>query len=218
MTLAYERWSMHLLNAVMAQLDRETRVYLDLRRQGAAVRDIAEALGVGEESLRNKYGGEKLVRRVRREIRWMVLDLTVTQRELLIRHLLAEAGLSTTQVERLLGVPVKAAASAPVVEEEALLELLGGWGDRKKNNSGDSANPAFEREYVCRHHRVARPTAEIHLRQRPRRRLRRRGRDGENDDRRLGENLSPLDWPNNERRLFNARSVVFVSVLELMKT
>jgi hypothetical protein len=146
--VAFMRWSRYLLDAVTARLDYQTRVYLDMRREGAAVRDIAEALKVSEESLGNKYGGKKLVRRVRREICRMVLDLTDHQRGLLIRHLLEEAGLTIGQVEHLLRVPVQLVSCVPVLEEEAILGSLGWMENILKNNWPFSANPAFEREYV----------------------------------------------------------------------
>jgi hypothetical protein len=147
----YKRWSRYLLDAVTLRLDFQTRVYIEMRRDGAAVGDIAEALNVSEESLGNKYGGKKLVKRVLREIRKMALDLTAHQRGLLIRHLLDEAGLTIGQVERLLGGPVEVVTGVPVLEEEAILGSLGWMENFQKNNWWISANPAFVGEDVCRH-------------------------------------------------------------------
>ena len=146
--VAFERWSRYLLDAVTLRLDYQARVYLVMRREGIAVRDIAKALKVNEESLWNKYGGKKLVLRVRREICRMVLDLTDHQRGLLIRHLLEEAGLTIGQVEDLLRVPVQQVSCVPVLEEEAILGSLGWLENISENNWSNSANPAFEREYV----------------------------------------------------------------------
>ena len=146
--VAFERWSRYLLDAVTLRLDYQARVYLDMRRDGTAVRDIAETLNVSEESLGNKYGGKKLVMRVRREICRMVLDLTDHQRGLLIRHLLDEAGLTIGQVEHLLRIPVQLVSCVPVLEEEAILGSLGWLEKISENNWSNSANPAFEREYI----------------------------------------------------------------------
>src|SRR5947199_30611 len=83
-----------VLRLAQGRLDPEAHAYLRLRRQGEPVFAIAAALGVSEASLRNRYGGGKLVRRVRAEVRRLVLGLSEWHRRLLARHLLEGAGLS----------------------------------------------------------------------------------------------------------------------------
>ena len=59
------------------RLDYQARVYLVMRfGKGLLSRDIAKALKVNEGGLWNKYGGKKLVLRVRREICQMNWCLT----------------------------------------------------------------------------------------------------------------------------------------------
>lgn len=122
------RWAVRLLDLAAERLDSQTQVYLRMRRNGASTEDIAPALGIPERSVLNRYGGQKLRRRVREQVRKLVLSLPKLHRRLLVRHLLDEVGLSPGVVEELIGIPVVAEDSVPVMEEEALLALLG-WSE-----------------------------------------------------------------------------------------
>jgi hypothetical protein len=131
---AYHRWRIYLLDLAMERLDRRTRLYVEMRRVGASVKQTAAALGVTEKTLWNKYGGDKDAEMVGREVRALVLELPPDRRQLLVRHLLDEVGLSKAQVQRLLcGATVADEPAARVLEEPDLLEALG-W--RPKDFSG----------------------------------------------------------------------------------
>ncbi len=130
--VAYERWSRHLLNVASERLEPDARLYVQMKRQGATVREIAKAVGLSEKTLWNKFGGPKLAGMVRKAVRQMVLELPVYERRLLDRHLVEEAGLSVDQAQRLLGVPISVDESVPVLEEDALLRKLD-WGDGQKS-------------------------------------------------------------------------------------
>jgi hypothetical protein len=127
---AYKRWSMYLLDAVTERFDQQTRTYVEMRRDGASVKKIAEALGLAEKTVWNKFGGEKLAHTVQQEVRCLVLGLPDEHRKMLARHLLEEAELTTTQVKRLLGVALLPDPSVRLVEEEPLLTTLG-WASGK---------------------------------------------------------------------------------------
>jgi hypothetical protein len=122
---AWKRWAGRLLDLVAVRLDEQTRTYLRMRRDEAAVKEIAEVLGVTEKTLWNKFGGNKLAGKIQQEVRLLVLELPAEHRQLLLRHLLEDSGLTQADVERLLGVEVVGDGVGPVLGEESLLEILG---------------------------------------------------------------------------------------------
>jgi len=54
---AFTRWAARLLDLVAARLDEQARTYLERRRRGFSVKQIAAALGVTPKTLWNKFGG-----------------------------------------------------------------------------------------------------------------------------------------------------------------
>jgi hypothetical protein len=122
---AYHRWSLYLLDAVSDSLDPHTRLAVTMRRKNASRADIAQALGVSEKTVTNKYGKKQLARRVRTQVRRLVLGLPDDVRALLVSHLIDEVGLSVAEVESLLAGPVTADVVVPVRGEGAVLEALG---------------------------------------------------------------------------------------------
>lgn len=126
--VSYTRWMSYLFEEAVARLDPKTALYIRLRLRGVSVQDIARQLGVCEKTLWNKFGGdiEKQGRRVRRELRKMLTGLPVRHLHLLARHLRDEAGLPQKLVESLLQMPIDGLnLSVPLLDEEAILELLG---------------------------------------------------------------------------------------------
>jgi hypothetical protein len=121
---AYTQWSRRLLDLASERLDSQTRTYLEMKRAGIPVKNIASMLGVTAKTLWNKLGGNKLANRVRREVRQLVLELPPQHRQLLERHLLEEAGFTPNDVERLLGVRLMSPCIGPILDEEALLKIL----------------------------------------------------------------------------------------------
>jgi hypothetical protein len=125
---AFNRWAALLLDRACAHLDPVTRTYVAMRRCGERVAAVAAALGLSDRELKNRYGGQKLARKVRAAVRVVVLGLSDSHRRLLARHLLEEADLTSGRVRALLGVAVAVDASVPVLEEAAVLTALG-WAD-----------------------------------------------------------------------------------------
>jgi RNA polymerase sigma factor (sigma-70 family) len=101
---AYDWWSCVLFHAALPRLDRRARACVEMRLRGVPDREIAKRLGLSPKTLSNGYSVNRVVGMVRGAVRSLVLGLPVGHLRAVVLHLLAEAGLSFGQVERLLCV------------------------------------------------------------------------------------------------------------------
>jgi hypothetical protein len=144
---AFKEWAVRFTNQAIKRLDAQTRTYLSYHLAKEPVADIAIAMGLKESYLRNRYGGKKLDNLLKRAVRETVEDVPNDHLRLLVRHL-HDAGVRQDRMELLLMMPVRVDLTAPLMDEDPLLDLLG-WRDGNISGLGtdSQANLGVGREY-----------------------------------------------------------------------
>jgi hypothetical protein len=120
----YRRWTDLLWDLVVVRLGPEVGTGVQLVRDRASIKTIAEKLHWPAKTVRNRLSKAKVAALVRTEVRALVEELPHTYRDFLVRHLLHEVGLTPARVERLLGVPAMVGPGR-LLEEHELLDVLG---------------------------------------------------------------------------------------------
>lgn len=123
------------------RLGDRVRKALEVYRGGGGVMEVARALGLSAQSVKNRYGREKLVRLVQGAVLALVRGLQEPERQALLRHLRLEAGAGFTrrEVAGLLQADFGEPEEGPVLEEDELLETLGWGGLTERNPKGHKA-------------------------------------------------------------------------------
>lgn len=125
------KWAARILDQAEPYLGPQAWGYLRLLGQGKPVADIATALGVAVQTLRNKYSREKFEEMARQASRQVVAALSEAQRQLLARHLLGCARLSADDVRSLLGEVPAVGPDVPLLGVDEVMDALG-WKDREE--------------------------------------------------------------------------------------
>jgi DNA-directed RNA polymerase specialized sigma24 family protein len=95
-------WQRIMLDAAKSRLDERTRLCVQLRRDGKTITEIAARLHLQPKTIANRYSEARVLEAVRGAVRGLVESLAPADRVRLVVYLRWEAGLSASQVAKLL--------------------------------------------------------------------------------------------------------------------